>query len=68
MILGMVALLVGPAQIVALAEQLQFSPAEALAGTGVIAFRSALGQRVVRILELITEEELKQMLPAPGKS
>ncbi|MBC7437191.1 MAG: BON domain-containing protein [Bdellovibrionales bacterium] len=25
-------------------------------------------QRVVRILELITEEELKQMLPAPGKS
>lgn len=38
-------------QLVALAEQLQFSPAESLAGTGVIAFRSALGQRVVRILD-----------------
>ncbi len=38
-------------KLVALAEQLQFSPTESLAGTGVIAFRSALGQRVVRILD-----------------
>jgi Tol biopolymer transport system component/beta-lactamase regulating signal transducer with metallopeptidase domain len=37
--------------LVALAEQLQFSPTESLAGTGVIAFRSALGHRVVRILD-----------------
>lgn len=38
-------------QLVQLADHLQYSSTEALAGTGVIAFRSALGQRVVRILD-----------------
>lgn len=38
-------------QLVAIAERHQPSPSEALAGTGVIAFRSSVGRRVQRILD-----------------
>ena len=52
-------------RLVALAEQIQFPRAETVAGIGVVAFKSALGQRIARILDASRNLTIRTQLRGP---